>query len=71
MDKNGFSEWLQKKLSERFEQTKDLLEKLMELVEAEKEAEEGRDVEKDFMVVGKNGDLQNMDMDEIKTMLQQ
>ena len=67
MDKNGFSEWLQKKLSERFDQTKDLLEKLMELVEAEKEAEaSGGDVEKDFLVVGENGDLQNMDLDKIK-----
>jgi hypothetical protein len=67
MDKNGFSDWLQKKLSERFDQTKDLLEKLMELVEAEKEAEaSGGDVEKDFLVVGKNGDLQNMDLDKIK-----
>jgi saccharopine dehydrogenase-like NADP-dependent oxidoreductase len=67
MDKNGFSDWLQKKLSERFDQTKDLLEKLMELVEAEKEAEEsGGDVDKDFLVVGKDGDLQNMDLDKIK-----
>jgi saccharopine dehydrogenase-like NADP-dependent oxidoreductase len=39
----------------------------MELVEAEKEAEaSGGDVEKDFLVVGKNGDLQNMDLDKIK-----
>ncbi|HJS52964.1 MAG TPA: saccharopine dehydrogenase C-terminal domain-containing protein [Chitinophagaceae bacterium] len=68
MDKNGFSDWLQKKLSERFDQTKDLLEKLMELVEAENEAEKsGGDVEKDFMVVGKEGDLQKMDLDKIKT----
>ena len=68
MDKNGFSDWLQTKLSERFDQTKDLLEKLMELVEAEKEAEaSGGDVDKDFMIVGKEGDLQNMDLDKIKT----
>ena len=67
MDKNGFSDWLQKKLSERFDQTKDLLQKLMELVEAEKEAEaSGGDVDKDFLVVGKDGDLQNMDLDKIK-----
>jgi saccharopine dehydrogenase-like NADP-dependent oxidoreductase len=67
MDKNGFGDWLQKKLSERFDQTKDLLEKLMELVEAEKEAEaSGGDVDKDFLVVGKDGDLQNMDLDKIK-----
>ena len=67
MDKYGFSDWLQKKLSERFDQTKDLLQKLMELVEAEKEAEQsGGDVDKDFLVVGKDGDLQNMDLDKIK-----
>ena len=68
MDKNGFGDWLQKKLSERFDQTKDLLQKLMELVEAEKEAENsGGEVDKDFLVVGKDGDLQNMDLDKIKT----
>ena len=68
MEKNGFGDWLQKKLSERFDQTKDLLQKLMELVEAEKEAENsGGDVDKDFMVVGKDGNLQNMDLDRIKT----
>jgi len=68
MEKNGFSDWLQQKLSERFDQTKDLLQKLMELVEAEKEAEEsGGEVDKDFMVIGKDGNLQNMDMDRIKT----
>ena len=68
MEKNGFSDWLQKKLSERFDQTKDLLEKLMELVEAEKEAEaSGGDVDTDFMVVGKEGELQKMDLDKIKT----
>ncbi len=68
MEKNGFGDWLQKKLSERFDQTKELLEKLMELVEAEKEAEDsGGDVDKDFMVVGKDGNLQNMDLEKIKT----
>ncbi len=68
MEKNGFGDWLQKKLSERFDQTRDLLEKLMELVEAEKEAEDsGGDVDKDFMIVGKDGNLQNMDLDKIKT----
>ena len=68
MVRNGFSDWLQQKLSERFDQTKDILQKIMELVEAEKEAEEsGGDVDKDFMVVGKEGELQNMDLEKIKT----
>jgi saccharopine dehydrogenase-like NADP-dependent oxidoreductase len=68
MHKYGFSDWLEKKLSERIDQTKDLLEKLMELVEAENEAKsKGGDVDTDFMVVGKGGDLQKMDLDKIKT----
>src|SRR5260221_523415 len=38
MDKNGFGEWLNQKLSERFAETKGLMENLMKLVEAENEA---------------------------------
>ena len=38
------------------------------MVEAEKEAEaSGGEVDKDFMVVGKEGELQKMDLDKIKT----
>lgn len=68
MYKYGFSDWLEKKLSERLDQTKELLEKLMQLVETENEAEDkGQEVEKEFMVVGKEGDLQKMDLEKIKT----
>ena len=38
MDKNGFGEWLNQKLSERFAETKSLMENLMKLMEAENEA---------------------------------
>ena len=37
-DKYGFSEWMQKQLLSKFDQTKQLLEKLMHLLEAEEEA---------------------------------
>jgi saccharopine dehydrogenase-like NADP-dependent oxidoreductase len=67
MDKNGFSEWLEIKLKERFSQTKDMLENLVKLVEAEKEAK-GADmnVPKEFMAVNDQGDLEQVELDDIK-----
>jgi saccharopine dehydrogenase-like NADP-dependent oxidoreductase len=68
MDRNGFSDWVSKKLSERFDQTKELLEKLMQLAETENEAQEtGQPLENEFMMVDEKGGLQNLDLDEIKT----
>ena len=68
MAKNGFGEWVSQKLTERFQQTKELLENLMQMVEAEDKAqEEGEELEKEFMMVNEKGDLQDMDLDEIKT----
>jgi len=67
MDKNGFSEWLETKLKELFSQTKDMLENLVKLVEAEKEAK-GADmnVPKEFMAVNDQGDLEQVELDDIK-----
>jgi saccharopine dehydrogenase-like NADP-dependent oxidoreductase len=68
MDKVGFGDWLQQKLSERLDKSKELLEKLMQLQEAEAEEEdEDEETEKDFLMVGKDGDLQQMDIDSLKT----
>jgi saccharopine dehydrogenase-like NADP-dependent oxidoreductase len=68
MDKNHFDEWLEKKLSDRMDQSKELLEKLLELEETELAAgEQGEKTESEFMVVGKEGNLQQMDLEEIKT----
>ncbi len=39
MDLNGFGEWLQQKLNERFAESKSMMESLMKLMEAEKEAQ--------------------------------
>jgi len=41
MDKNGFGEWLEEKLTDRFSQTKEMLSNLVKLMEVEKEAKEG------------------------------
>lgn len=63
MDKQGFGEWLNKKLTERFSQTKDLLEKLVQLAEAENESEE---VPESFLAVEKDGQLEEVNLDEAK-----
>ena len=67
MDKNGFSEWLGQKLHEQFDSTKSLLAELVNLVELEqKAAEKGIEQEEEFMIVDDNGDLKNIDIDDLK-----
>lgn len=67
MDKNGFSEWLNQKLEERLDESKDLLEKLMKLAEAESEAgEEGDEIPSSFMAADEDGNLQEVEIDDVK-----
>lgn len=67
MDKNGFGEWLEQKLKERFTQTKDMLENLMKLMEAEQEAEkEGEKIPDSFMAADDKGNIETIEIDEVK-----
>jgi len=67
MDKNGFGEWLNQKLSERFAETKGLMENLMKLVEAENEAsEEGEKLPEAFMTADEKGNLEEIAIDDVK-----
>jgi saccharopine dehydrogenase-like NADP-dependent oxidoreductase len=67
MDNNGFSEWLEEKLREQFDSTKNLLAELVNLVELEKKAEEkGTEAVEEFMVVDEQGDLKKIDIDDLK-----
>jgi len=67
LDKNGFTDWLQQKLMERFTETKSLLENLVKLMEAEKEAKvEGEVIPDNLMRVDKKGRLEDLTIDEIK-----
>ena len=67
MDQNGFGEWLNQKLTERFAETKGLMENLMKLMEAEKEAvEEGEKIPDAYMAADDEGNLQEIEIDEIK-----
>lgn len=65
MERNNFSEWLEEKLHKQLEETQGLLNNLVNLVEMEGKPEEGA-VPEDFMMVDEKGDLQHVDMDDLK-----
>lgn len=66
--KYGFSNWIEKQLTARFTQTKQLLEKLQQLLEAEQEvgAAERKELQ-EFMMVDDNGSLMDINLDAVKT----
>lgn len=65
---HGFGEWIEKQLTARFAQTKQLLEKLQQLLEAEQEADEDeRKALQDFMMVDNRGQLMDVNLDSIKS----
>src|SRR6266496_1598699 len=67
MDKNGFGEWLEQKLTERFSQTKEMLNNLVKLMEVEKEVkEENLEVPQEFMTVDEQGNLAEIELEEVK-----
>lgn len=67
MDKNGFSQWLEEKLNERFAKTKDMLENLMKLMEVEQEAEdEEQSLPDSFMAADEQGNLETIEIDDVK-----
>lgn len=68
LHKHGFAEWIEKQLTTRFIQTKKLLEKLQQLLNAEEEVDKVQMKElRDFMMVDDNGRLLDVNLDEIKT----
>lgn len=67
MDKHGFGEWLTQQLTERFEETKGMMENLMKLMEAENEAEEkGENMPDSFITADAKGNLEEVEIDEVK-----
>lgn len=68
MDKNGFGEWLEEKLNERLAETKDLMEGLLKLVDAEQEAKnEGEAIPDAFITADENGNIQEIEVDDVKS----
>jgi len=67
MDKNGFGEWLEQKLTERFKETKEMMQNLVRLMEAEKEATDAVvEMPQEFMTVDDKGNLEEIEVDDIK-----
>ncbi|MGH2554074.1 MAG: saccharopine dehydrogenase C-terminal domain-containing protein [Chitinophagaceae bacterium] len=67
MDRNGFGEWLNKKLSDRFDETRNLMENLMKLMDAEIEAkEEGKSIPDAFITADEKGNLEEIAVDDVK-----
>ncbi|MDZ4794758.1 MAG: saccharopine dehydrogenase C-terminal domain-containing protein [Bacteroidota bacterium] len=67
MDKNGFGEWLNEKLTERFAETRSMMENLLQLMDAETEAqEEGTEMPGSFMAADGKGNIQEVEIDEVK-----
>jgi saccharopine dehydrogenase-like NADP-dependent oxidoreductase len=68
LDKNNFSDWLHEKMSSRLEETKNMLENLTKLSEAEQEAEEeGAEIPDSFMAADSTGNLEEIEIDDMKT----
>ncbi len=68
LGKHGFSDWLEKQLIGKFDKTKQLLEKLMQLMKAEESADpEERAYMKEFMMVDEEGRLEDVNIAEVKT----
>lgn len=67
MDKNGFGEWLNEKLTERFSESRQMMENLMKLMEAEDEAiKEGTQMPDSFMTADEKGNLEEVGIEEVK-----
>jgi saccharopine dehydrogenase-like NADP-dependent oxidoreductase len=65
---HGFSSWIERQLTARVAKTKQLLEKLQQLLEAEKEVSEADRRElQDFMMVDDQGKLMDINLEEVKT----
>jgi saccharopine dehydrogenase-like NADP-dependent oxidoreductase len=67
MDRNNFNSWLEIKLKQQFEETRGLLNNLVNLVKMEENSEEqSSEAIEDFMMVNEKGKLQEVDMDDLK-----
>ncbi len=67
MDSNGFNEWLEEKLQDQFAYTKNILSELVSLTEMEdKAAQKGMELMDEFMVVNEEGDLKQIDIEDLK-----
>lgn len=65
-DKHKFQEWIANMLTARLGYAREMMEKLMTLMEAEEERSKEGVEENEFMMVDEKGELSSMDVDDIK-----
>jgi saccharopine dehydrogenase-like NADP-dependent oxidoreductase len=67
MDRYNFTNWLEQKLQAQFEATKNIIAELVNLTEMEqKAAKKGVEHIDEFMVVNEEGDLEEIDIEDLK-----
>jgi saccharopine dehydrogenase-like NADP-dependent oxidoreductase len=68
LQRHGFGDWLQQRMSDQFETSKKILEDLMNLVELQEEVSEvSEEKVEGFMMVNETGSLQDVDIEDLKT----
>src|SRR5215831_9906796 len=66
-EKHGFGEWLSNMLTTRLNYATEMMQKLMQLIEAEQEAaQEGVETDEEIMMIDEKGDLTTLDVDDVK-----
>ena len=66
-EKHGFGEWLSNMLTSRLNYATEMMQKLMQLIEAEQEAaQEGVEPDDEIMMIDEKGDLTTIDVEEVK-----
>jgi hypothetical protein len=67
LDNNNFGNWLEQRLHDQFQTTKDLLANLVNLTQLEQQSSaEGNEPVENFMMVTEKGSLENIDLDDLK-----
>ncbi len=67
-ENHGFAAWLEKQHKGKSDETRQLLEKLLLLIESEKQTQTGGEQPlKDFLMVDENGLLEDINIDEVKS----
>ncbi|MEP6845367.1 MAG: saccharopine dehydrogenase C-terminal domain-containing protein [Panacibacter sp.] len=65
-EKNGFSDWLNNMLTSRLDYAKNMMEKLMQLMEAEEAEDKGESAVEEIMMIDDKGTLTTLDIEEVK-----
>jgi len=65
-EKHGYSGWVEQKMMERFNQTKEILDKLMQFMEVQQASELSEQFAEGLMIVDEKGQLENISLDSIK-----